>query len=144
LRLIDDLGETEVLSHTGSRTLFVAADSAYDAWFKTNGWGVSKYEDLSLPQKRLLLKNSMIDNAYLLELMSNKKSEGDAGTPEWGRTMRRTTSTSLYDSVFVMTPDEMPQTMYWESLRSRGKNIRILGCQRGTDDSLPACLSGVS
>ena len=31
LRLIDDLGEKDVLSHTGSRTLFVAADSAYEA-----------------------------------------------------------------------------------------------------------------
>ena len=126
LRLIDDLGETEVLSHTGSRTLFVAADSAYDAWFKDNKWNVHSYEELTLPQKRLLLKNSMIDNAYLLELMSNKKSLGDAGTPEWGRTMRRTTSASVYDSVFVMTPEDMPQTIFWDSLRNAGKNIRIL------------------
>ena len=66
LRLIDDLGEKDVLSHTGSRTLFVAADSAYEAWFKDNKWGVSQYEDLTLPQKKLLLRNSMIDNAYLL------------------------------------------------------------------------------
>ena len=126
LRLIDDLGETEVLSHTGSRTLFVATDSAYDAWFKDNKWNVGRYEDLTLPQKRLLLKNSMIDNAYLLELMSNKKAEGDAATPEWGRTMRRTTSASVYDSVFVMTPADMPLTSYWDSLRNAGKNIRIL------------------
>ena len=126
LRLIDDLGETEVLSHTGSRTLFVAADSAYDAWFKDNKWNVHSYEELTLPQKRLLLKNSMIDNAYLLELMSNKKSEGDAGSPEWGRTMRRTTSASVYDSVYVMTPADMPLTSYWDSLRNAGKNIRIL------------------
>ena len=126
LRLIDDLGETEVLSHTGSRTLFVAADSAYDAWFKDNKWNVRRYEDLTLPQKRLLLKNSMIDNAYLLELMSNKKSLGDAGTPEWGRTMRRTTSASVYDSVFVMKPADMPLTPYWDSLRNAGKDIRIL------------------
>lgn len=126
LRLIDDLGEKEVLSHTGSRTLFVAADSAYDAWFNGgNKWGVSKYEDLTLPQKKLLLRNSMIDNAYLLELMSNETAEGDAATPEWGRTMRRTTSASAYDSVYVMQPEEMPDNAYWASKRG-GHAIRIL------------------
>ena len=125
LRLIDELGEKDVLSHTGSRTLFVAADSAYEAWFKDNKWGVSKYEDLTMPQKKLLLRNSMIDNAYLLELMSNETAEGDASTPEWGRTMRRTTSASAYDSVYVMQPDEMPDNAYWASKRG-GHAIRIL------------------
>ena len=125
LRLIDELGEKDVLSHTGSRTLFVAADSAYEAWFKDNKWGVSQYEDLTLPQKKLLLRNSMIDNAYLLELMSNETAEGDAATPEWGRTMRRTTSASAYDSVYVMQPDEMPDNAYWASKRG-GHAIRIL------------------
>ena len=86
LRLIDDLDQKEVLSHTGSKTLFVATDSAYDAWFGAKNF---KYEDLSVAQKKTLLKSSMINNAYLLELMSNGKAEGDAANPEWGRTMRR-------------------------------------------------------
>ena len=34
LRLIDDLGQTEVLGHTGSKTLFVADDQAYHEWFQ--------------------------------------------------------------------------------------------------------------
>ncbi len=126
LRLIDDLGEKDVLSHTGSRTLFVASDSAYDAWFKKNGWNVSKYEDLNIPQKKLLLKNSMISNAYLLELMSNQKATGDAATPEWGRTMRRETSSSYFDSVYVMPVSEMPETKYWEKFRQRGHGMPIL------------------
>ena len=33
LRLIDDLGQSEVLSQTGSKTLFVASDEDYDKWF---------------------------------------------------------------------------------------------------------------
>ena len=126
LRLIDDLGEKEVLSHTGSRTLFVASDSAYDEWFKKNTWGVSSYEDLKPAQKKLLLKNSMISNAYLLELMSNKKAEGDGSTPEWGRTMRRETSSSYFDSVYVMPVSEMPETKYWEQFRQRGHAMPIL------------------
>ena len=41
LRLIDDQGQKEVLSRTGSKTLFVADDAAFDEWFKSNDWGVS-------------------------------------------------------------------------------------------------------
>lgn len=126
LRLIDDLGEKEVLSHTGSRTLFAASDSSYEVWFKKNTWGVRSYDDLKPAQKKLLLKNSMINNAYLLELMSNKKADGDAATPEWGRTMRRETSSSYFDSVYVMPVSEMPQTKYWEQFRQRGHGMPIL------------------
>ena len=38
LRLVDDLGQHEVLSHTGSKTLFAANDSAFQAWFANNNW----------------------------------------------------------------------------------------------------------
>ena len=102
LRLIDELGQKEVLSHTGSKTLFAADDAAYAEWFKNNSWGVDSYDKLSMAQKRLLLNNSMVNNAYLIELMSNAKSEGDAGAPDEGRTMRRETATSVYDSVYIM------------------------------------------
>ena len=125
LRLIDDLDQKEVLSHTGSRTLFVASDSAFDAWFKSNSWGVNSYDDLSDGKKKMLLKNSMINNAYLLELMSNGKAQGDAATPEWGRTMRRESSTEIYDSVYVMPLDSMPNVKYWDYLRQRGKAIPL-------------------
>jgi hypothetical protein len=33
LRLIDDLGQKDVLSQTGSKTLFVASDAVYDQFF---------------------------------------------------------------------------------------------------------------
>lgn len=39
LRLIDDLGQTAVLSQTGSKTLFIADDAAFDQFFKSNDWG---------------------------------------------------------------------------------------------------------
>ena len=94
LKLVDELGQKDVLSHTGSKTLFAADDAAYAEWFKNNSWGVRSFEQLSAAQKRLLLNNSMVNNAYLIELMSNAKSEGDAGAPELGRTMRRETALS--------------------------------------------------
>ena len=66
LRLIDDDPDNmkEVLGHTGSKTLFVADDDAYEAWFQNKSWGVRRYEDLTTAQRKLLLKNAMINNAY--------------------------------------------------------------------------------
>lgn len=125
LRLVDELGQKDVLSQTGSKTLFAADDAAYAEWFKNNNWGVRSYEQLSQAQKRLLLNNSMVNNAYLIELMSNAKSEGDAGAPEEGRTMRRETALSLYDSVYIMPPSAMPNTESWANFKQRGKSIPI-------------------
>ena len=126
LRLIDDLGQHEVLSHTGSKTLFVANDSAFKEWFTKNPWGVNRYEQLSLSQKKLLLNNSMINNAYLIELMSNGRPQGEDNAPEEGRTMRRETATSIYDSVQILKPSQMPNTEVWAKFKDRGKSIPIL------------------
>ena len=106
LRLVDDLEQTEVLSHTGSKTLFAANDSAFQAWFGNNPWGVKEYSKLSKAQKKMLLNNTMINNAYLIELLSNV-----SGTPPLeGMCMRRETATTIYDSVEIMSPAKMPQT----------------------------------
>ena len=126
LRLIDDLGQTEVLRHTGSKTLFAADDQAYQKWYQGNSWGVRSYEQLTDAQKKLLLNNAMINNAYLIELMSNAKSQGDSGSPEEGKTMRRETATSVFDSVYVMPASKMPNTKAWASYRDRGKSMPIL------------------
>ena len=44
VRLIDDLGYREVLAKTGSKTIFVADDAAYQEFFRNNPWGVKSYE----------------------------------------------------------------------------------------------------
>lgn len=125
-RLIDDLGQRDVLAHTGSKTLFVADDAAYAEWFKQNRWGVGRYEDLTDAQKKLLLNNSMIDNAYLVELMSNSKAKAENGTPIEGTAMRRATSVSIYDSVYIMQPTEFPPVKAWDELRAAGKAVPVL------------------
>ena len=122
LRLVDDLEQKEVLSHTGSKTVFAANDSAFQVWFKNNLWGVSSYEQLTLAQKKLLFNNSMVNNAYLIELLSNVS----ANPPKEGMCMRRETATSIYDSVQVVSPDMMPNTPIWAKYRDNGKSIRLL------------------
>ena len=126
LKLIDDLGQHEVLSHTGSKTLFAANDSAFNKWFTKNPWGVNRYEQLSMSQKKLLLNKSMINNAYLIELMSNGRPQGEDNAPEEGRTMRRETATSIYDSVQILKPSQMPNTEVWAKFKDNGKSIPIL------------------
>lgn len=121
LRLIDDLDQREVLAHTGSKTLFVASDSAYRQWYGHNDWGVNNYDQLSKAQKKLLLNNSMINNAYLIELMSNV-----SGTPpKEGMAMRRETAASIYDSVYIMKPSEMPNTAAWAELKAKGRAVPV-------------------
>lgn len=121
LRLIDDLGQKAVLSGTGSKTLFVADDAAYKRWFENNSWGVKSYEQLTAAQKKLLLNNSMVNNAYLIELLGNTfDSEIQPGT-----CMRRATATSIYDSVPRMYPDQMPATADWDKHRDKKNGILI-------------------
>ncbi len=114
VRLIDDLGYTSVLSKTGSKTLFVADDDAYARFYAKNNWGVHSYDELSLAQKKLLLNGSMINNACQVAYLSS--SEG----PIEGDCMRRLTSQSVYDSVPVLTPEQMPDNPYWKRYRESG------------------------
>lgn len=122
LKLIDELEQTEVLSHTGSKTLFVADDAAFEEWFKTNDWGARNYGQLTTAQKKLLLNGSMINNAYLVELLSNVSGN----PPQSGLCMRRATSQTLYDSVYKIKPAEMPSGAAWDKHRNKEGGIVLM------------------
>lgn len=51
VRIIDDLSYRNVLGKTGSKTLFVADDAAFERFYANNTWGVKSYKDLSESQK---------------------------------------------------------------------------------------------
>lgn len=122
LRLIDDLGQTDVLKRTGSKTLFVADDAAYDIFFKSNNWSVRKYEDLSMAQKKLLFNSTMVNDAYLIELLSNVSGN----PPQEGQCMRRETAVSVFDSISRIYSSEMPNTKYWDKYRNYRNGIVLL------------------
>lgn len=113
VRMIQDLGYVDVLAKTGSKTLFVADDAAYDRFFRNNQWGVSSYDQLSLSQKKLLLFGGMIDNSYQVQSLSS--TEG----PVEGNCMRRQSSVSIYDSVPLLRKANVPDALYWRSYRDR-------------------------
>lgn len=124
LRLIDDLGQTDIFSKTGSKTLFIADDDAFDRFFKSNDWGVSSYEELSLAQKKLLLNTAMVDNPLTTSMIS---TAGGSDNPVRGEVFRRATSTSLFDSVLVVPSSDpngiLPDNDRFRNLRANHENI---------------------
>lgn len=124
IRLIDDLDLTDVMSKTGSNTLFVAPDSAFDTFFKTTNWktGVSgqrvqSYEDLSNAQKRWLLKGAMLSNANVLEMLTTLSNSND---PIKNVCLRQESSLQLTDTIPFLKWNELPQNLNEGTLDSEG------------------------
>lgn len=120
-RLVEDLGYQEALSGSTLKTLFAANDEAFDRFYQSNIWGVHRYEELTMAQKKMLLYSSMLDNS--LQLMNLSSTTGTNGVVE-GNAMRRTTAMSIYDTVPVITPDQMPDNNpAWKYYRDHNKSI---------------------
>ena len=128
-----DLSETnypEMLRRTGSMTLFVADDAAWERYLSARG--LRSVSELPKSEKKNLLKGAMINNAYLIELLSN--TPGDP--PNEGACFRRASRVDIADSVPVMVSADFPevnparldaqgaQVDYWSSVRDRA-SIKI-------------------
>lgn len=125
VRLIDDLDLKEVLAKTGSKTMFVADDDAFDRFYANNAWGVKNYDQLSLSQKKMLLLGAMINSSYQINSLSS--IEG----PVKGQCMRRLSSQTIFDTVSVvnvqdlpnMTPEARVHNNTWAKFDGRGKVV---------------------
>ena len=110
LKLADDLDYKSVLSRTGSKTLFVADDAAYEKFFATTDWKdghgqpVRSYEQLSTSQKKLLFFNTLLNNSDVLEMLPYSSGGGSL-------TMRRSTASSELDSVKYWNWAELPNNL---------------------------------
>ena len=123
LRLIDDLGYAETLGKTGSKTVFPANDEAFDRFYANNAWGVKKYEDLSEAMKKQLLYSSMLDNALLIEMLSNVSDGATAVMP--GQALKHTTGANVIDSItWMRSKADMPvNNPYWEKYYDKGIHL---------------------
>ena len=106
---------------------FPANDEAFARFYANNTWGVTKYEDLSLAQKKLLLYNSMLDNAILVELLSNV-SQGSTSVAS-GIAMKHQTGANVIDSVsyFYGAVDLPKNNKYWDWYNDHGINLVMDG-----------------
>jgi len=123
LRLIDDLGYAETLAKTGSKTVFPANDEAFARFYQNNPWGVTKYEDLTDAMKRQLLYASMLDNALLVEMLSNI-SDGSTAVMQ-GQSLKHTTGANVIDTItWLRGKADMPvNNPYWEKYYDRGLHM---------------------
>lgn len=126
LRLVDDLGYSEVLSKTGSKTIFPANDAAFEAFFKdgNNKFGKSSYEELSKSEKAELLFASMLDNAILLGNLSSATSDG---LLVQGKIVKHPTNITLVQSVEPMFSQNMPaNNPYFAPWKDKGSSFNAL------------------
>lgn len=136
VNLIDDLSYTEVLAKTGSKTLFVADDDAYERFYANNLWGVRKYSDLTLSQKKLLLNSAMLDNAYLLEMMANTtaSTENKGSWVNKNVALKQRTSLSATDTIPHFNAEDLPVSYnpndvdYWARFRDPEKGGIYMAC----------------
>ena len=141
---------TDVLNRTGSKTVFVANDSAWDAFFAANAllpegnpWHyATSYEKLSQAQKKLLIHTSMLNNAIVMENLSSSQSSGGS-VPTPGEYMRRYTDVEATDSITYIASEDLPfsespiEKDYWARFREEngGKGIYL-----AIDSTLPMML----
>ena len=138
VRLIEDLDQVNILAKTGSKTLFVADDKAFERFFQNcpfydgDGNKVTSYDQLSKAQKTMILNGSMLNNVYQVAMLSSSPG-GDNSAPLLGNCMRRVSASTILDTIPVMKPSQMPSNnKYWDRLRNKSdKGIAIL--QDGTN-----------
>jgi len=115
---VNDAGTNyaEVLKKTGTKTVFVADDDAFEAFFKNNPYGITKFEDFTDQQKRAILFSGMLDDTYLMEMLANTPGI----PPNKGQALRRYTSWQVLDNVKYESADQMPGSPYWAPFRDQG------------------------
>ena len=122
-KLIDDMGYTEVLSKTGSKTIFPANDEAFERFFAggNNKFGVSSYDELTHSQKAELLFSTMIDNAILVGTLSNKQNA--AGNMLQGQLVKHATNMRLTYAVAPWSVQDMPaNNKYFSRFQNEGRS----------------------
>ena len=123
---------TDVLNRTGSKTVFVADDEAWEAFFENNAklpesnpWHyATSYDKLSKAQKKLLIHTSMLNNSIVMENLASSEGTGNS-RPIRGEYMRRYTDVEVTDSVAFLPSNELPYSYnknekdYWARFREQ-------------------------
>ena len=125
-KLIDDLGYKEVLSKTGSKTIFPANDEAFERFFAggNNKFGASSYDELTHSQKAELLFSTMLDNAILVGTLSNKQNA--AGNMLQGQLVKHGTNMRLSYAVTPFYAKDMPANNKYFSRFQTGERNSML------------------
>lgn len=139
VRLIEDLDQVSILAKTGSKTLFVADDAAFERFFQdcpfftASGEKVTGYDQLSDAQKTMILNGSMLNNVYQVAMLSSSPGR-DNEPPTPGTCMRRVSASTVLDTIPVVDASNLPlRNKYWERLRNKNEGRGIVLLQDGTN-----------
>lgn len=115
---VQDVGVNyaEVLKLTGTKTVFVANDEAFEAFFANNPYGIRSFDDFTEAQKRAILFSGMLDDAYLMEMLASTPGN----PPNKGQALRRYSSWQVLDNIKFETADMLPKNPHWESYKDKG------------------------
>lgn len=119
VRIIDSTGYAETLKRTGSKTIFVVKDEAFEHFFSNNSLGIRNFEDFSESQLSSILFSNMLNDTYLLEMLTNISGL----PPVKGQAMRRVASLPVLNSVPYETGDDIPANGYWDRFRDKGVHL---------------------
>ena len=143
VRLIEDLDQVSVLAKTGSKTLFVADDKAFERFFKNcpffleNGERVTSYDQLSIAQKTMILNGSMLNNVYQVAMLSSSPGSdqnGNVTPPLPGTCMRKVSASTILDTIPVLKASDFPKhNEHWDRLRTKNAGRGIVLLQDGTN-----------
>ncbi len=125
-KLIEDMGYAEVLSKTGSKTIFPANDEAFARFFAggNNKFGASSYEQLTHAQKAELLFSTMLDNAILVGTLSNLQNS--AGNMLQGQLVKHATNMRLSYAVTPLAAQDMPANNKYFARFKSGNGIQAV------------------
>lgn len=110
VRLIDELGYKDVLQTTGSKTLFVVDDDAFNAFYQNNRWNVKSYEDFTQAQKEQILYSSMLNNVLFSGMLGDAPGNE---RPQKGMSLRRTSALSVISTSTKLGKEQFPDSYYW-------------------------------
>ena len=153
----------EMLSRTGSKTLFVADDAAWQRFFDKNKklsaenpWStITSTESFNASGNELkvrrLFKSMMLDNAYVLDLLGNLSTDPSAANVEGAADacMRRSTSVGNQDMRSVVKqenfpPEKLPNASgvldidWWEDFRDMSSITTMPAVLNGRNNTKPA------
>ncbi len=114
-----DSAYIEILNRTGSRTLFVPTDDAFEQFFQNNPYGIKSVKDMSNTLIKIFLSYYTLENAYVESALGSSK--GSEGAPTEGNCLRRYTT--------FLSTDTIPYTNIYpdnaQFKRFQGKSIYL-------------------
>lgn len=111
MALLNQTDYKDILSRTGSRTLFVPDDSAFNVFYKTNKQGIQSVKDFSPAMVNALVKAFMLNNAIVSPLLTYPNARSELSL------RRYTAAFTAADSILTVETMDPQACIGWEKFQ---------------------------